>query len=213
MKNIIFIAPPASGKGTISKTLAEEYGYKHLSTGECLRKRVENNDKEIKYLIENGKLVSDELISTIIGEEISILKGQPFILDGVPRTLIQAKMLDTMFEKNMVTDVIVIKLNINKETAIKRILGRIVCSSCGKSYNMFNEKLKPKNENICDLCNNLLSKRSDDTREKIETRFSEYEKNILPIVEYYKSKNMIIEFNAEGEIEDALNKVKELIND
>lgn len=212
MKNIIFIAPPASGKGTFSKILQERLGYKHLAIGDCLRQEVENGNEELKSLIENGQLVSDEIIISIINSKISELKGTPFIIDGCPRTLNQTILLNEVFEKEKITDVAVIKLDIDIEIAKKRILGRRNCK-CGKTYNVNNENLKPKIDEICDVCGSYLYQRSDDTEEKIVIRFSEYEKNIEPIVEFYKNKNILFEINADDSVENIFEYMKGIIND
>lgn len=210
MKNIIFIAPPASGKGTISQNLEENFGYVHLSTGDVLRGEVENGNQEIKNLIDNGHLVSDELIASIIEKKIGILKGKPFIIDGCPRTLNQAYMLSDVLEKSLVTDVIAIKLNLDMDIAMKRILGRRMCS-CGKTYNIYYEEAAPKKSDICDSCGAFLYQRSDDTEEKVIIRFNEYKKNIDPIVKFYKEKNMLYEVDANRSINEVFDEFKGLI--
>lgn len=212
MKNIIFMSPPASGKGTLSKILEETFNYKHLATGDFLRQEVENGNQVIKDLIENGHLVSDEIIMSIIKEKISNLKGQSFILDGCPRTLNQAYMINDIFKNLSIDNVIVIKLNLDIETAKNRILGRRICK-CGKSYNIYYEKLSPKRQEICDNCGSYLYQRSDDTEEKIIVRFNEYEKNLKPLVDFYKEKNMIYEIDANCEVEEVVERLKGIIND
>lgn len=212
MKSIIFISPPASGKGTISKILEENFNYKHLALGDCLREEVENGNEEVKSLIENGKLVSDKLIMSIIKKRISTLKDSPFIIDGCPRTLNQAQLLSKILEDEKVTNVTVIKLNLNVETAKERILGRLICK-CGKSYNIYNTNFKPKVSGVCDKCGQSLNKRSDDTEEKIIIRFKEYENNIEPIVNFYKDQKIVSEIDANGDVDSILEVLKGLLND
>ncbi|MFI3260694.1 MAG: nucleoside monophosphate kinase [bacterium] len=212
MKNIIFIAAPASGKGSISKLLEENNGYVHLATGDILRERVEAGDKFIKDLIDNGKFVSDEIITSIIKEKINTLKDTPFILDGVPRTLIQTKMLDKIFQEENINNVVVIKLNITLEVSKERISGRYICK-CGRSYNLNTENLKPKVEGICDKCGSKLLQRNDDTEEKIEKRFNDYVNNLEPIVEFYKKQNMLYEIDGRDDINKIYELIKEIIND
>lgn len=212
MKNIIFIAAPASGKGTFSKLLEEKCGYAHLALGDVLREQVEKGNEEVKNLIENGRLVSDELIASIIKEKISTLKDKPFIIDGCPRTLNQAIMLNEVLKEESVTDVIIIKLNIDKETAVKRMLGRLVCK-CGKSYNIYNEDAKPKIEGVCDICSSKLEKRKDDTEEKIIDRFTTYEENLKPIEDYYKKNDKFYEIDSRSKITDTFEVIRRLIND
>ena len=211
MKNVIFISPPAAGKGTFSKYLEEKFNYNHLATGDVLRERIASGDRVIKELVDNGKLVSDEMIADIISDKIKSLKGSPFIIDGCPRTLIQAQMLQNMFEEEKVTDVAIIKLNIELEDAIKRILGRVVCS-CGKSYNVYYDKLKPKTDGICDSCGGNLVKRNDDDEEKITKRFLSYNSNIHDIVQFYKDCGILYEIDATKTPDEIQKNIEDIIN-
>ncbi len=212
MKNIIFIAPPASGKGTLSNLLKENFNYKHLSTGDILRDEVDSGNEEVKNLIENGQLVSDELIMSLINKKISNLVDTPFILDGCPRTLKQVHLLDEVIKNLDLKNIIVVKLNIDLDTAKKRILGRRNCK-CGKTYNVYIDELKPRVEDVCDNCGASLYQRSDDTEEKIVVRFNEYEKNIKPIAEFYKNEGILHEMDATGELDKIFESLKEIIND
>ena len=120
MKNIIFIAPPAAGKGTQSNMLKEKFGYNHISTGDMLREAINSGSeigKEVKNIIDKGELVSDVLIIKLVKDKLTSLKGKPFILDGFPRTLNQAESLD----KILTDDYIVIYLDLDESEAIKRI--------------------------------------------------------------------------------------------
>ncbi len=143
MKNIIFIAPPAAGKGTQSTMLKEKYSYNHLSTGDMLREAIASGSEfglMLKNIIDEGKLVSDDIMIDLIKEKLNNLEGKPFILDGFPRTLNQAIALESLLDKEYE----VIYLDLSEEEAVSRILGRLTCS-CGKSYNLNVEALKPKN--------------------------------------------------------------------
>ena len=189
MKNIIFIAPPAAGKGTQSDMLKNTYGYIHISTGDLLRAEIATGSAlglEVKSIIDKGNLVSDELIIDIINSKLTEIKGKPFILDGFPRTLNQAKVLDKIIDDNYE----VIYLELSKEEAIKRIEGRLTCS-CGKSYNLNDEALKPKQEGICDNCGKKLVKRDDDNEETVRGRLKIYHDNSKEIIKYYEDKNIL----------------------
>ena len=195
MKNIIFIAAPASGKGTLSKVLKERCGYNHISTGDLLRNIInENSDlgKEVADVINSGKLVNDELMFKIVRNELEkIGTDKPFILDGIPRTLDQAAYLDTLFADLGINDYKAIYLDIDEETAMKRALGRLSCTTCGASYNKYFEDFAPKTENICDKCGSELISRGDDNEESFKVRFKSFLDNTLPIVDYYREKNKI----------------------
>ena len=189
MKNVIFIAPPAAGKGTQSDMLKNTYGYIHISTGDLLRAEIATGSAlglEVKNIIDKGNLVSDELIVDIIKSKLTEIKGKPFILDGFPRTLNQAKALDSIIDDNYV----VIYLELSKEDAIKRIEGRLTCS-CGKSYNLRVEALKPKQEGICDNCGKKLVKRNDDNIEAYAVRYDNFLNNANALIDYYKNKNKL----------------------
>ena len=195
MKNIIFIAPPAAGKGTVSDFLVSNYNYEHISTGDLLREEIKSGSslgKEIDNIISKGGLVSDEFMIKLMEEKLAKLdKNKAFILDGFPRTIKQAEKLDEMLITNKVTNNIVIYLDISLDDALERVMGRVICPKCKKSYNLTNEKLKPIKDNICDNCGVELEKRSDDTEETFKVRFDSYLENTRPILDYYKDKGIL----------------------
>ena len=205
MNNIIFIAPPAAGKGTVSDYLVRNYNYKHLSTGDLLRNEIKSGTvlgKEIDKIISGGNLVSDELIIKLVQQELNnIDKDKPFILDGFPRTLNQAQKLDEMLITLGVTNNVVIYLDININDALKRVLSRVVCPKCKRSYNLINGVLKPKLENTCDDCNIELERRSDDNEETFKVRFNSYLNNTSPIIDYYDKKGLLVNVNATDNLE------------
>ena len=189
MKNIIFIAPPAAGKGTQSTMLKEKFNYNHLSTGDMLREAIASGSEfglMLKNIIDEGKLVSDDIMIDLIKGKLSNLEGKPFILDGFPRTLNQAIALESLLDKEYE----VIYLDLSEEEAIDRILGRLTCS-CGKSYNLNVDSLKPKVEGICDGCGNELVKRNDDNVDSFKVRYKTFLDNTKPLMEYYERKNKL----------------------
>lgn len=211
MKNIIFIAPPAAGKGTQSTMLKENYGYNHLSTGDMLREVVSSGTDfglQVKNIIDRGELVSDELIIGLINDKLAKIDGKPFILDGFPRTLNQAKSLDNMLDK----DYEVIYLDLSEEKAIDRILGRLTCS-CGKSYNLNVDNLKPKVEGICDGCGKELVKRNDDNVDSFKVRYKTFLDNTKPLMEYYEDKNKLHKINVNRNVEDIFKDIVDVCND
>ena len=202
--NIIFIAPPASGKGTQSILLEEKHGYKHISTGDLLRDEIKKGNElgvKIEEIISKGELVSDEIITELLKNELSSLKEQKFILDGYPRNLEQAEILNKIFTDLNISDYVVIYMDLDEDTATKRIVGRIVCPSCGASYNKYFQKLMPKKEGICDNCGEKLEKRSDDNEATFKTRFSTYVDVTKPVLDYYKKINRLFIISADDETE------------
>lgn len=211
MKNIIFIAPPAAGKGTQSTMLKESFGYNHLSTGDMLREVVSSGTDfglQVKNIIDCGELVSDDIIINLINNKLAKIDGKPFILDGFPRTLNQAKSLDNMLDK----DYEVIYLDLTEEKAIERILGRLTCS-CGKSYNLNVDNLKPKVEGICDGCGKELVKRNDDNVDSFKVRYKTFLDNTKPLMEYYEDKNKLHKINVNRNVEDIFKDIVDVCND
>ena len=131
MKNIIFIAPPAAGKGTQSDMLKTKFNYYHISTGDMLREAINSGSElglSIKSIIDEGKLVTDDIMIDLIKNKLNEIEGKPFILDGFPRTLNQASALGSMLDNLNITNYVTIYLKLDEEIAAKRILGRLTCS-------------------------------------------------------------------------------------
>ena len=211
MKNIIFIAPPAAGKGTQSNILKEKYDYAHISTGDMLREAINSGSKlgmDVKNIIDKGELVSDEIIIKLVAEKLASLKGKPFILDGFPRTLNQAIALEKIIDDNYVT----IYLDLSEEEAISRITGRLTCS-CGKSYNINIDNLKPKIVGKCDACGSNLIKRDDDNVDAFKIRFKTFLDNTEALLDYYNSKNKLVKIDVNREVSDIFNDISGVVND
>lgn len=216
MKNIIFIAPPAAGKGTQSEMLVKKYGYKHISTGDLLREEVKKESllgKDIKKLMEAGKLISDEIVLNLLKSKIeSSGVSSKFIFDGYPRTINQAESLNKLAnELNFKLDC-VIYLDIDELTAMKRAVGRVSCPSCGRGYNKYEEGLMPKEKDLCDDCKVPLTSRSDDNEETFKERFQTYLSNTKPLLDYYE-KLGIINVVASLSPEETFKEIEGVVND
>lgn len=212
MKSVIFIAPPAAGKGTQSSNLVY-LGYTHISTGDMLREEIAKESEiglVVKDIISKGMLVSDEIVFELINNKLSNL-DKPFILDGFPRTIKQAELLDNLLNKLDINNYEVIYLDINSEDAMKRALGRLTCNKCGASFNKYYEALQPIQEGICDNCGNTLVTRTDDNEESFKVRFNTFIENTEPIIEFYKSKNKLHNVDATMDSFDITNKIKDIL--
>lgn len=200
MKNIIFLAPPAAGKGTLSEMLVEKYGYGHISTGDLLREEIKNKTEigmQAESLMKEGKFVSDDVIIKLISNRITKSDCENgYILDGFPRTLNQAEKYDELLNKLNKDLGVVIYINIDKEMAMKRACSRITCPKCGKIYNKYSNEMKPKQDGICDDCGVSLTQRSDDSEETFIKRFDEYVNKTMPLYDYYKNKGVLEVVNA-----------------
>lgn len=213
MNNIIFIAPPAAGKGTQSDLLVKKYGYTHISTGDLLRSEVASGSElgnSLKEIMSSGSLVSDEIVTTLLRNKLSSLEGN-FILDGYPRTLEQAKTLSNLADELGIVLNTVIYLEMNETTAMHRALGRITCPKCKRGYNKFEELVKPKVENICDDCNVELESRSDDTEETFKIRFNTYIENTEPLLNYYIDLGILNVIDNSGTPQSTFEKIEEVI--
>ena len=218
MKNIIFIAPPAAGKGTQAKLLSNKYSIPHISTGELLREESNKTTelgRKIKEIISSGKFVNDEIITSLL--KLRLMRedcNNGYILDGYPRNIEQAHIYEDLL-KSINKDLgIVIFFDIDKDLAMERTLSRIACPHCGTSYNLLVNELKPKLEGICDKCNSSLEIRSDDTPESFITRFDTYINKTQSLIDYYKEKNVLREIKVEKDLsaQDIFSKIKEIIN-
>ncbi|MEO0282329.1 MAG: adenylate kinase [candidate division WOR-3 bacterium] len=204
-KGFIFIGPPGSGKGTQAKKLAEFLNYSFISTGDILREEVKRNTKIGKFAkeyMEKGLLVPDDLMLKIIKKNLK--KGIRFILDGFPRTIEQAKGLDEILRKKSLKIEKVFYLNVDEDEIIKRLSSRRVCPLCKRIYNLLVER--PKNDEICDICNVKLILRDDDKEEVIKKRIEVYKKDTEKLINYYKDK--LIEIDGEGEPEKIFENIK-----
>lgn len=213
MKNIIFIAPPAAGKGTQSELLVSEFGYNHISTGDLLRSK-QNDGSElgnyIKDLLSQGKFVDDEIVTKLLSDKLSSIDG-PFILDGYPRNIEQANILENVLNSLNLSIDAVIYLNVDSETAMKRALGRVSCPKCNKIYNKYIEEKMPKVTNVCDDCGVELIGRSDDNEESFKIRFDTYINQTQPLLDYYKSNGLLVIIDKVNTPNETFEEVKKVI--
>lgn len=193
MKNIILVAPPAAGKGTLAKKL-EELGYISLSTGDMLREK-SKKDEVLSDMMKKGALISDDIVFNILEEKIVSLDDKNYILDGFPRTVNQAIMYDNLLEKLNKDIGVVIYLDVDKDILLKRTITRRICPNCKRSYSTITENLKPKKDNICDVCKSSLIQRADDTEDIFEVRYDEYMNKTYPLINYYEEKNILHHIN------------------
>ena len=212
--NVIFIAPPASGKGTQSSLLEEKYNYKHLSTGDLLRKEIAKKTElgiEVDKIISTGELVSDEIITKLLKNELENMKHQKFILDGYPRNINQAITLNRLFTELNCKNYVTIYLRLEEEMAMARALGRIVCSHCEASYNKYFQNLMPKENGICDKCHSKLVSRVDDTEESFKIRFQTYLSSTAPLIDYYKERNKLHVVDASQSHEEIFKNIEDIL--
>lgn len=195
MKVIMFGAPGA-GKGTYAKKLREIYDIPHISTGEILRNAVKNNTevgKRAKEYMNAGKFVPDELAVEILKERLKeqdVKKG--FLLDGFPRTIPQAKMLEKITKIDCV-----LKFDVDVSVILERLSGRRTCHKCNAIFHI--KKIVPKKSGMCDFCKGELYQRDDDKEEIIKKRQEDYKKQTTPLIDYYITKGIL--YNIDGNLD------------
>ena len=215
-KEFILLGPPACGKGTQTDRLARYFSLPHVDTGLLLRAEIKNeSDKGIiaKQFIDKGQLVPAELVGEIIKNRLKSPDcGRGFILDGFPRSAEQADMLEDILneiDKGIVSNFKAVYLETNINTLLQRLVNRRSCSECGEIYNL---KYKaPKNAGICDKCGGTLIQRQDDNEATARTRFDTYNKETAPLIDYYKSKNVLVTVNADGTINEIWERLSEAV--
>lgn len=202
--NLILLGAPGAGKGTQAKLIAKKYSIPHISTGDMLRAAVVNETKlgiKAKTFMDKGELVPDEVVAGIVKERLSgndCKKG--FVLDGFPRTIIQADALKkALAEAGKVIDV-VLNIGVSEGELINRLTGRRSCKNCGKIYHtVFNP---PEKENVCDVCGGMLYQRGDDTVETVENRLKVYCKQTAPLINYYQKEGILKTIDGEKPVDD-----------
>ena len=216
MKNIIFIAPPAAGKGTMSEVLIEKYGYKHISTGDILRSmaRVEDEfGKELSAMLSSGTLVPDEIVYEALKRRLLMNDlDDGFILDGFPRNILQAREYDKILESLNKDLGVVIYLDTPRDVLEKRIVGRRICPKCGATFNVLTGVNTPKVDGICDKCGEKLYQREDDNIESFNTRYETFLEKTYPVVEYYEEKKVLYRVTS-IDVDNTIREIEAIIND
>ena len=214
-QELIFLGPPACGKGTQTNKLSEFLGFPHVDTGSLLRAEISKGTENgiiAKSFIDKGQLVPPELVSNIIRNRLSESDCKNgYVLDGYPRSLEQAELLEKInsdVDKEPVSFKAVY-FDIDTDILIERIVNRQSCPKCGEIYN---KKFKPsKVENICDKCQVELKTRADDNEEVARARFETYYRETAPLIEFYKKKGVLYELDAQGSIDEVWGRMLKII--
>ena len=217
-KELIFLGPPACGKGTQTAKLSEHLGLPHVDTGSLLRAEIKNeteNGKIAKSYIDKGQLVPVSLVANIIKNRLAQEDCKNgYILDGYPRSVEQADLLEEInadIDGSVEAQIKAIYFDLNQDILISRIVNRRSCPKCGEIYNI---KFKPtKVEGICDKCGAKLTQRKDDNEETAKARFDTYFKETAPLIDYYKNKGVLKSIDAEGSINEVWERLLKVVND
>lgn len=213
---LIFLGPPACGKGTQTNKLSEYLGFPHIDTGSLLRAEIakETEDGKIaKTYIDKGHLVPPELVGSIIKNRLWQEDcNNGYVLDGYPRSMEQAILLDKInseIDKKSNAVFKAIYFDIDTQVLIERIIHRQSCPKCGAIYN---KKFRPaKIENICDICNIELKTRADDNETIAKARFETYYRETAPLIDFYKKKGVLYKIDANGTIDEVWQRLLAII--
>ena len=208
------MGPAGAGKGTMSDLILKEYDIPHISTGDMLRDNVRNNTELgnlAKSYMDAGNLVPDDVIIAMVEkrlQEDDCQKG--YLLDGFPRTLVQAEAFEKIENKIGKPVECVFALEVGFDTLVERITGRRICPKCGAIYHIHNKPSKV--EGICDVCGSELTQRKDDTVEQLTVRMDGYEKSTKPVIDFYDKRGIVSYIDASQETAAVFEKVKEALS-
>ncbi len=212
-KIIVLIGAPGAGKGTQARLLQERQGIPQISTGDIFREMKKADTplaKEVQEIMASGKLISDELTFQIVKDRTSREDcAGNYILDGYPRTAVQAEQLESLAKEQGKT-IQAIEVDVAREELMKRLTGRRSCSICGEIYNIYSKP--PKVENVCDFHpETTLTHRADDNEESVSTRLATYDEQTKPLLDYYNNSGRLEKVSGEGSLEDIYQEIDKLI--
>jgi adenylate kinase len=212
--NIILLGPPGAGKGTQAARLEADRGMVQLSTGDMLRAAVKAGTPvglQAKSVMEAGELVSDAIVSALIGERLDQGTGNGAIFDGYPRTAAQAEALDALLAERDTTLDFVIELAVDEDALVERIVGRFTCAKCGAGYH---DKFKqPKVADTCDVCGaHEFKRRPDDNEETVRTRMTEYRAKTAPILPGYEKRGLVHRVDGMADIAHVTQAIEDILD-
>lgn len=207
MSNILLISAPGAGKGVTSKYLKEKYNMVHMSIGNLLREESEKNTS-LKEKLANGEFIENNIVYSLFSKFLEDNKGSSFIFEGFPRLMEQVKpFLDILSEHDIILDKIIF-IDIDKDIALKRVTGRLMCKNCNEIYNKYVDNLE---NNKCKVCGGSLYTRDDDKIETYENRYKLFKEKTMPIVEYLSDKYDIYTVSNNGTFDEMKSQIDNIM--
>jgi adenylate kinase len=212
-KIIVLIGAPGAGKGTQARLLDERRGIPQISTGDMFREMKKSDTplaREVQEIMASGKLISDDITYKIVQDRTSRDDcGDSYILDGYPRTSVQAEQLEGL-AREQGKEIVAFEVDVPREELMQRLTGRRSCPVCGEIYNIYSKP--PKNDNVCDLHpESQLDHRADDDEEKVKVRLETYDELTKPLLEYYEKSGRLKKVNGTGDVEDIYAELEKLV--
>lgn len=209
MNSLLLISAPGAGKGVVSKYLKEKYNYYHVSMGNLLRE-IAKDDDSINKILKEGGFVDNNIVYNLLEEILKNNKNASFVFEGFPRDLQQNENFEKILSKYDIILDGVIYVDIKKEIAEKRIIGRLMCSNCNEIYNKYFDDIK---DSKCKSCGNDLIKRNDDKLSTYDARYRTFINKTLPLVDYYKEKKMLYTVYNNETIVNTYNQIDRLMDE
>lgn len=211
--NLVLMGLPGAGKGTQADKIVEKYGIPHISTGDMFRAAISEGTElglKAKSFMDKGELVPDEVTIGIVRERLSKDDcGKGFLLDGFPRTVVQAEALENITAELSKKIDYVINIDVDQSILVERLTGRRICKNCGATYHLvFNP---PKEAGVCDRCGGELYQRHDDNEETVQNRLEVNLKQTQPLLDFYESKGYLKNINGEQHIDDVFSNIDSLL--
>ena len=207
MSNILLISAPGAGKGVTSKYLKEKYNMVHMSIGNLLREESEKNTS-LKEKLANGEFIENNIVYSLFSKFLEDNKGSSFIFEGFPRLMEQVKpFLDILSEHDIILDKIIF-IDIDKDIALRRITGRLMCKNCNEIYNKYVDNLE---NNKCKVCGGSLYTRDDDKIETYENRYKLFKEKTMPVVEYLSDKYDIYTVSNNGTFDEIKSQIDNIM--
>ncbi|MCX8010800.1 MAG: adenylate kinase [Ignavibacteria bacterium] len=212
--HIILFGAPCVGKETQAKLLSKRFNIPHISTGDMFREAIAQKTEiglKVKEILDSGKLVPDDLTNALVNSVIKSPKcANGFILDGYPRTINQAMILENLFKELNLNKIFILDIEANEDEIVRRLSNRRICKNCGALFTLLNNEL-PKKCSTCGIDDTLIQ-RDDDKEEVIRKRLAVYSEWTLPVLDYYKDKHTLIKIDGIGEIEEVNLRILNAIN-